>query len=73
MFMCFHCILCTGIHFRVIGKSKCGWTEWLVRESKPADGKTETSDSRYWGKEEHLNPAVYIVGAKNGNNKHLKK
>ncbi|XP_055313585.1 arrestin domain-containing protein 17-like [Sitodiplosis mosellana] len=55
-----------GIHFRVIGKAKCAWTEWFVRESKPADGKSETSDSRYYGKEEHLNPAVYVVGAKNG-------
>lgn len=54
-----------GIYFRVVGKSKCGWTEFLIRESKAADGK-ETMDARYWGKEEHLNPAVYIIGSKNG-------
>lgn len=57
--------LSTGIYFRVIGKSKCSWTEFLVRESKAAEGK-ETSDARYWGKEEHLNPVVYIIGSKNG-------
>lgn len=60
-----------GIHFRVIGKAKCGWTEWLVRESRAVDGTSESSDSKYWGKEEHLNPAVYICGSKTGNNKHL--
>ncbi|XP_031621643.1 uncharacterized protein LOC116339750 [Contarinia nasturtii] len=55
-----------GVFFHFIGTSRVGWTELLIRESKPVEGKKETSDSRYYGREEHLAPVKYIIGSKGG-------
>lgn len=61
----------SGVFFRFIGKAKCSWIELFVRESKPVEGKKETSDSRYYGREEHLAPLKYIVGSKGGKHENI--